>query len=109
MTKPNLTIEQLQSICPKIESITCFNSILIVNDDSAQVERLVWFLKTLNEFEAHHLLAVNDHKGGMTFLWNSFVPPRFRDLADIEVPDGDVWTIYNNYVMDYKGQIAQEA
>lgn len=99
--KKVVTVDQISRLAVnKIENITCFNNIIIVNDDSSQPERLIWFLKTLTEYESHQLLAVSDHKGSISFLWDN-VPPDYREIDDIEIPDGDIWSVYKNYELTY--------
>lgn len=99
--KKFVTVEHITTLaCNKIESVTCFNNILIINDDGSQPERLIWFLKTLTEYESHQLLAVSDHEGSISFLWDS-IPPKFREIEDIDIPDGDVWSIHKSYELTY--------
>ncbi|MBO9732615.1 MAG: hypothetical protein J7623_28490 [Chitinophaga sp.] len=96
-----ITLEHIQTLGgKKIESITSFNDIIIVNDDGAQPERLIWFLKTLTEYESHQLLAVSDHEGSISFLWSD-VPPKYQKIRDIGMPDGDIWSVYKNYNLDH--------
>jgi len=105
--KKSITIEQLNLLSiGRIEAFTSFNSILIVIDDGSQPERLMWFLKTLTEYEAHQLLAVTDHEGTISFFWDR-TPPRFVNLQDIEIPDGDNWSIFKTYELDANNRMKE--
>lgn len=46
-----VTVDKFETVDSKLKYNTSFNSIIIVNDESAQTDRLIWFLKTIVQYE----------------------------------------------------------
>jgi len=40
-----------------------------------------------------NLLVVQEHEGSIAFIWCVSIPSDYKEGKDIDVPDGDVWTI----------------
>lgn len=85
---PNMATHCDQSKC----GFSLYKGVLVQWDED-QDTRVLDFLDDMESSDRLSLLVVQEHEGGIAFLWEGYIPDnQYKEGASIEV-DGDVWSI----------------
>ena len=81
-----------------IDSIIAHRDVLVLVGGDSQETRTMDWIDSLTHYDLKRLVAVYSRKGTFWLFWTE-IPAAYREVSDIEIPDGDVWSVYKSIVI----------
>lgn len=78
---------------------------VLVQWDEDHDRRILDVLDKMFAYVVVNLLAVQEHEGSIAFIWCNYIPFGYEEGADIEVPDGDIWSVISSVLKEPPSEI----
>lgn len=92
---PNMATHCKQSGC----GFSIHKGVLVQWDEDHDT-RVLEFIDAMPVSIREGLLVVQEHEGGLGFIWDSYVPWDYKEGDNISEPGGDMWCIHTSLVAD---------
>ena len=82
--------------CPQSNCGFSIHRGILVQWDEDHDTRILHLLDSLPASILDQLIATQEHKGSISFLWKSSTPEDYQENKSVNASDGDSWTIYSS-------------
>ena len=77
--------------------MTVYRGIIVAWDEDYDARILCW-IDSIPAAVVDELLLASEHEGSLHLVWKTNIPMEFQGVPDVEVYDGDNWSIIESFV-----------